>query len=57
MWIQEDESTVPCDIVTSQRIGIDSVGAKWASKPLRFYLLGNASVSRRDKVREETFKQ
>ncbi|XP_023701413.1 probable DNA-3-methyladenine glycosylase isoform X2 [Cryptotermes secundus] len=57
MWIQEDESSDPCDIVTSHRIGIDSVGTKWASKPFRFYLLGNASVSRRDKAREETFKQ
>jgi DNA-3-methyladenine glycosylase len=57
MWIQEDESFVPGDVVTSHRIGIDSVGTKWASKPFRFYLLGNASVSRRDIAREETFNQ
>jgi 3-methyladenine DNA glycosylase Mpg len=57
MWIEEDESFVPCDVVISHRIGIDSVGTKWASKPLRFYLLGNSSVSRRDEAKEETFKQ
>jgi DNA-3-methyladenine glycosylase len=52
MWIEEDELFVPCDVVTSHRIGIESVGSEWASKPLRFYLLGNSSVSRRDKARE-----
>lgn len=56
MWIQEDASSDPCHIVTSHRIGIDSVGAKWASKPFRFYLMGNESVSRRDKAQEETLK-
>jgi DNA-3-methyladenine glycosylase len=57
MWMQEDESIVPREIVTSHRIGIDSVGTKWASKPFRFYLLGNDSVSRRDKAKEEALKQ
>ncbi|KAJ9581250.1 hypothetical protein L9F63_023576 [Diploptera punctata] len=54
MWIEEDEVSVnPCNIVTSHRIGIDSVGIEWASKPLRFYILGNTSVSKRDKVKEK----
>jgi DNA-3-methyladenine glycosylase len=57
MWVEEDESNQkpmdPCHIVISHRIGIDSVGTEWASKPLRFYLLGNSSVSRRDKAREK----
>ncbi|XP_033606128.1 probable DNA-3-methyladenine glycosylase isoform X2 [Cryptotermes secundus] len=57
MWIQEDESSDPCDIVTSHRIGIDSVGSEWASKPLRFYLLGNSSVSRRDRGREKELQE
>jgi DNA-3-methyladenine glycosylase len=57
MWIQEDESFVPCDIVTSHRIGIDSVGSEWASKPLRFYLMGNSSVSRRDRGREKELQE
>jgi DNA-3-methyladenine glycosylase len=52
MWMQEDEASDPCHIVTSHRIGIDSVGSEWASKPLRFYLMGNSSVSRRDRGRE-----
>ncbi|KDR23034.1 probable DNA-3-methyladenine glycosylase isoform X2 [Zootermopsis nevadensis] len=57
LWVEEDESNQksldPCHIVTSHRIGIDSVGREWASKPLRFYLLGNSSVSRRDRAREK----
>lgn len=56
MWIEDDEtaqdSLNPCQIVTSHRIGIDSVGIEWASKPLRFYILGNTSVSKRDKTKE-----
>ncbi|XP_021942418.1 DNA-3-methyladenine glycosylase-like isoform X3 [Zootermopsis nevadensis] len=59
LWVEEDESNQksldPCHIVTSHRIGIDSVGREWASKPFRFYLLGNSSVSRRDEASEEIF--
>ncbi|XP_069685661.1 uncharacterized protein [Periplaneta americana] len=61
MWIEEDKSGQKSlnsnHIVVSQRIGIDSVGIKWASKPLRFYLLGNSSVSRRDKIKEKEFEE
>jgi DNA-3-methyladenine glycosylase len=57
MWIQEDESFVPGDVVTSHRIGVDSVGSEWASKPLRFYLLGNPSISRRDRAREKELQE
>ena len=54
MWIEDDESKEEAlHIVTSHRIGIDSVGAEWALKPFRFYLLGNSSVSRRDKNMEK----
>lgn len=56
MWIEEDnESRKISDsqlFVTTHRIGIDSVGAEWSKKPLRYYLLGNKSVSRVDKQKE-----
>lgn len=58
MWIEDDESKEEAlHIVTSHRIGIDSVGAEWALKPFRFYLLGNSSVSRRDEAKEKTFRE
>jgi len=58
MWIEEDESEEEVlHIVTSHRIGIDSVGNEWSSKPFRFYLLGNSSVSRRDEVSEKAFRE
>lgn len=58
MWIEEEESEEEAlHIVTSHRIGIDSVSAEWASKPFRFYLLGNSSVSHRDEVSEKAFRE
>jgi DNA-3-methyladenine glycosylase len=58
MWIEEDESNEEVlHIVTSQRIGIDSAGIEWASKPLRFYVLGSLSVSRRDKISEKQLQE
>ncbi|PSN39652.1 hypothetical protein C0J52_18469 [Blattella germanica] len=61
MWIEKDETFQnvmnPCHIVTSHRIGIDSAGIEWASKPLRFYLLGNVSVSKRDKAKERELQE
>ena len=49
----EPGDTVPDDkIVITSRIGIESAGSEWSSKPLRFYELGNASVSKRDKKAE-----
>lgn len=53
MWIEKGPVDVPEDqIVKSKRIGIDSVGEEWASKLLRFYVLGNRYVSKRDKAKE-----
>lgn len=40
-------------IVKTSRIGIDSVGEEWAKKPLRFYILNNPFVSKRDKKAEK----
>ncbi|XP_069685654.1 uncharacterized protein [Periplaneta americana] len=61
MWIEEDESEQKSlnsnRIVVSQRIGIGSAGFEWASKPLRFYLLGSSSVSRRDKTKEKELEE
>lgn len=39
-------------VVVSKRVGIESAGREWADAPLRFYLLGNPSVSKRDRGRE-----
>ena len=54
-WLQEDRTDAAKQdkiVVTSSRIGIDSYGPEWASKPLRFYLMGNRCVSVRDKKAE-----
>jgi DNA-3-methyladenine glycosylase len=53
MWIERANEAPPEKVVTSTRIGIDSVEAEWRLKPLRFYLLGSKSVSKRDKKEEE----
>ena len=53
-WVADDGSEVTEDeIITSKRIGIDSYGPEWASKPYRFYVFGNKSVSVRDKEAEK----
>ncbi|KAK7791150.1 hypothetical protein R5R35_008582 [Gryllus longicercus] len=56
MWIESDsegEQICSGGWVTSTRIGIDSAGPEWALKPLRFYIFGNNSVSKRDRKREQ----
>lgn len=54
MWIEKgmDLEDRPA-VISSPRIGIERVGGEWASKPLRYYLLGNTSVSKRNKIREK----
>ncbi|XP_063847353.1 DNA-3-methyladenine glycosylase-like [Scylla paramamosain] len=63
-WMEEEEEKEQEDgirgagvgegqVVVSARIGIDSYGAEWAKKPLRFYILGNKCVSVRDKQAEK----
>lgn len=52
MWIEKAQ-VPPEKVVTSTRIGIDSVDVEWRLKPLRFYLMGSKSVSRRDKKAED----
>eukprot|EP00112_Aurelia_sp_Birch-Aquarium-sp1_P020548 Seg532.2 transcript_id=Seg532.2/GoldUCD/mRNA.D3Y31 product="DNA-3-methyladenine glycosylase" protein_id=Seg532.2/GoldUCD/D3Y31 len=49
-WVAKDQPDCKDDeIVVCKRIGIDSYGEEWASKPFRFYILGNKCVSVRDK--------
>ncbi|KAG5887409.1 hypothetical protein JTB14_024608 [Gonioctena quinquepunctata] len=53
IWLEDhpDFSEEDFKVVSSARIGINNAG-EWTSKPLRFYILGNESVSKRDKARE-----
>lgn len=52
LWIEDDGMLSDFRIIRSTRIGIDSSGPEWASKPLRYYIYGNKSVSKRDKKAE-----
>lgn len=55
MWVEDDpkfDTNINC-IVETSRIGVARAGHEWASKPLRFYILGNSSVSKRDKKAEK----
>lgn len=59
VWIEEDpgDEKKELKIVTSTRIGVHSYGPDAASQPLRFYILGNRSVSVRDKKAEEIMNE
>ncbi|XP_011144080.1 probable DNA-3-methyladenine glycosylase isoform X2 [Harpegnathos saltator] len=48
LWIEDDGALSDFRIIRSARIGIDNSGPEWASKPLRYYVYGNKSVSKRD---------
>ena len=53
IWIEKDDNiSHKFEIVVSKRIGIDSYGKEWASKPFRFYILGNSCISIKDKEAE-----
>ncbi|KMQ95974.1 dna-3-methyladenine glycosylase [Lasius niger] len=52
LWLEDDGAAGDFKIVKSARIGIDSCGSEWANKPLRYYVYGNKSVSKRDKKAE-----
>ena len=51
LWLEDGCAVDHGDIVTSTRIGVDYAG-EWAKKPLRFYIVGNKSISVRDKKAE-----
>lgn len=52
LWIEDDGALSNFKIISSARIGIDSSGPEWAKKPLRYYVYGNKSVSKKDKKAE-----
>lgn len=52
LWIEDNDETEDITIVECPRIGIDSAGPEWAMKPLRYYILGDKSVSKIDKKAE-----
>lgn len=54
MWIENDGGHVE-NIVMTKRIGVDSYGQEWASKPYRFYIFGNNCISVKDKTAEQAF--
>lgn len=54
IWIETGPENVQEEqIVECPRIGVDFAGRLWASKPLRYYILGNTCVSKRDKKAEK----
>ncbi|KAJ8957524.1 hypothetical protein NQ318_020562 [Aromia moschata] len=55
IWLEDDPKfdSKKITVVHTSRIGIASAGKLWASRPLRFYILNNDSVSRRDKKVEK----
>lgn len=53
MWLEDSMQINSSSIIKCKRIGIDSYGEEWANKPLRFYIKGNISVSRRCKISEK----
>uniref|UniRef100_T1JKX3 DNA-3-methyladenine glycosylase n=1 Tax=Strigamia maritima TaxID=126957 RepID=T1JKX3_STRMM len=50
LWVEKGWETPDSCIAVASRIGINSAGAEWAEKPLRFYVKGCKYVSRRLKV-------
>ncbi|XP_054763943.2 DNA-3-methyladenine glycosylase-like [Lytechinus pictus] len=56
MWIESGDQILDGDIVSCPRIGIDSATKEWVEKPLRFYVIGNPCVSKRNKAREQEIK-
>lgn len=57
LWLEEDEDYKnDHKVVVTSRIGIASAGSEWANKPLRYYIFGNSSVSKRDKNAENVLE-
>lgn len=57
VWFEDvGWSVPPSEIVQCTRIGIEGAGPEAAGKPYRFYVLGNANVSKRDKETEIALK-
>ena len=54
LWLEEGLDVAENEIIKTKRIGI-AYAEEWTDKLLRFYLLGNRSVSKRDKVAESQY--
>ena len=52
IWIEDFENVGEDKIVNTTRIGIEGCGKPWSQLKLRWYVLGNACVSVRDKFAE-----
>lgn len=52
VWIEDGMPVPDHKIVTAHRIGVESSGLEWSSKLLRYYIIDNKSVSKRDKRQE-----
>lgn len=55
LWLEVDPEFDYNDvqIMRTSRIGVKSAGEEWANKPLRFYILNNPYVSKRDRKDEK----
>lgn len=53
LWIEDGLSINEASIVNTSRIGIGPSAEEWVIKPLRYYILTNKSVSKRDKYAEQ----
>lgn len=53
LWLEDSCDIEDVKIVECPRIGIESAGKEWAEKPLRFYILDNQFVSKRNKDAEK----
>ncbi|XP_076293458.1 putative 3-methyladenine DNA glycosylase isoform X2 [Lasioglossum baleicum] len=54
LWIEKDNVNMDINVVKCSRIGIENYGEEWSKKPLRYYVHGNKSVSKRNKEAELT---
>ncbi|XP_066249899.1 DNA-3-methyladenine glycosylase-like [Euwallacea similis] len=55
LWIEDDPNfkLEEFSVVETSRIGIDKVESEWAKMPLRFYIYGSGSISKRDRKAEK----
>ena len=53
IWLEEGLAVADDDVIVSTRIGIEGAGPEAAAKPWRFYVRGNAHVSKRDRKAEQ----
>lgn len=53
LWVEHfSEPNEAFTVISSKRIGLGKSAEEWASKPLRYYIFKNKSVSKADKEAE-----